>query len=94
MYFTSDDGFQNIFVYQPTFNTIKYKKANTEYIISWISKGVYNSWLDALNCDFLPNIKYFNKKIGIQFKDIPFVIEQNNYTLNIVHACIVYDLDN
>ena len=26
MYFTSDDGFQNIFVYQPTFNTIKYKK--------------------------------------------------------------------
>ena len=25
MYFTSDDVFQNMFVYQPTFNTIKYK---------------------------------------------------------------------
>ena len=30
MYFTSDDVFQNIFAYQPTFNTIKYKNTNTE----------------------------------------------------------------
>ena len=26
MYFTRKDGFQNIFVYQPTFSTLKYKK--------------------------------------------------------------------
>ena len=37
MYFKSDDRFQNIFVYQPTFNTIKYKNTSTEYITSWES---------------------------------------------------------
>ena len=26
MYFTSDDGFQYMFVYQPTISTLKYKK--------------------------------------------------------------------
>ena len=62
MYITSNDGFQNMFVYQPTINSIKYKNRSTEYVISWKSKGVYNSKLIALNSDFLPNMKYFNKK--------------------------------
>ena len=73
MYFTSDDGFQNMFVYQPIFNTIKYKNISTEYVISWKSKGVYNSKLIALNSDFLPNIKYL--KEGLQFNNTPLVIE-------------------
>ena len=59
MYFTSKDRFQNMFVYQPTFNTIKYKNTSTEYDTSWKSKVVDNSKLIALNSDFLPNIKYF-----------------------------------
>ena len=48
-----------MFVYQPTFSTLKYKKTSTECVISWKSKGVYNSKLTGLNSDFLPNIKYF-----------------------------------
>ena len=31
-----DDGFQNIFVYQPTFNTLELKKdKGTEFVIDW-----------------------------------------------------------
>ena len=50
-----DDGFQNMFAYQQTFHTIKYKDKNAEYIINWRSKGVYINKL-------LSNIRYFNKK--------------------------------
>ena len=67
-----------MFVYQPTFNTVKYKNMNNVYVISWKSKGTHNSNLIAVNSDFVPNIKYFNKKIGIQFNNTPLVIEQNN----------------
>ena len=59
MYFTSNDGFQKMFVYQPTFNTLKYKNTSTEYAISWKSKELYNSKHIELNCDLLLNIKYF-----------------------------------
>ena len=31
---------------------------DTEYAISWKSKGVYNPKLIELNSDFLPNLKY------------------------------------
>ena len=34
----------------------------------------------ALHGAILPNIKYFRKKIGIQFNSTPLVIEQNIYT--------------
>ena len=43
---------------------------------------------------FLPNIKYFRKKIKILFNNSPLVIEQNNYTTKNVNVNIVYDLDN
>ena len=73
---------------------IKKKNLSTEYIISWRSKGVCNSRLDALNSDFLPNIKKINEKIVIQFNNIPLFIEQNNYTSKTVNVYIVYDFDN
>ena len=39
-YFFDDDGFQNMFVYQPIFNTFDLKKdKGTEYVIGWESKG-------------------------------------------------------
>ena len=57
IHFTSDDGFWNMFAYQPVFNTVKYKNVTTEYAISWKSKVAYNSKLLVLNSDFLPNIK-------------------------------------
>ena len=56
--FFGNNGFQNIFVYQPTLNALGLKKdKDTEYIVSWKSKGVYNSKLTSLHGAFLPNLK-------------------------------------
>ena len=57
IYFTSDDELQKIFVYQPTYNVIKYLNTSTECIISWRSKGVYNTKLIPIKNNSLPNIK-------------------------------------
>ena len=41
IYVTSNDGSQNMFDYQRTFNVLRLNSGNvTEYIISWKSKGV------------------------------------------------------
>ena len=50
----------------------------TEYIIGWKSKGLFDSKLKALHGAFLPNVKCFGKKIGIQFNNTSLVIEQIN----------------
>ena len=60
IYFTSDDRLKNMFIYQATFNVVKYLNTSTEYIISWKSKGVYNTKLIPIKNDSLPKIKYFN----------------------------------
>ena len=45
MYFTSNDGSQNKFVYQPTLDTLELKKVKrNDYVLIWKSNGVYNSW--------------------------------------------------
>ena len=45
MYFTSNDGSQNKFVYQPTLDTFELKKdKRNDYVLIWKSNGVYNSW--------------------------------------------------
>ena len=42
MYFSSNDGSQNIFIYQPKFNASELKKEkDNEYVIGWKSKGIY-----------------------------------------------------
>ena len=65
-----------MFVYQPIINVLKLKNdKRTEYIISWKSKGIYNSKLIGLHGTFLPNVKYFRNKIGIQFNSTPLVIQ-------------------
>ena len=90
-----DDGFQNMFVYQVTFNTLELiKDKSTDYVIGWKSKVLFESKLLPLHGAFLPNIKYFYYKIGMQFSNTPLVVEQNNYATKIVNAYIVYDLDN
>ena len=73
MYFTSTDALQNMFVYQPTFSTIKYRDTNTEYVIGWKSKGVYVTDPVPIKSNFLPHIKYFKHGIGIQFNHTPLV---------------------
>ena len=50
----SDDGFQNIFVYQPTFHMLYLKDdMSNEHVTAWKSKEVYASKLIRLYC-FLP----------------------------------------
>ena len=94
IYITTDDGLQNLFVYQPKFSVLENKQElDTEYFTSCKSKVLYNYKLIAFNDDFLHNIKYFIKKIGIQFDNSPLVVEQNSYKTEIVNFQIIYDLD-
>ena len=67
MYFTSNDGSQNTFVYQSTLNTLELKKdKGTDYVLSWISKGVYNSKLKPLYTASLHSIKLSEYRMGIK----------------------------
>ena len=95
MYFTSNDGSQNMFVYQPTLDTLKLKKGKgTDYVLSWKSSRVYNSKLKPLFTAFLHSIKRTGYKIGIKFdeNDSDLAAEQNNYLSTIVNVYVVYDL--
>ena len=43
IYFISNDGSQDTFVYQPHFDTLELKKdKSTDSVLSWKSKGVFN----------------------------------------------------
>ena len=53
MYFTSNDGSQSTFVYQPTLDKLELQ---TDYVLSWKSNGVYNSKLKSLYSAFLHSI--------------------------------------
>ena len=43
----------------------------TDYVIGWKSKGLFESKLLSLHGAFLPKIKYFGYKIGMQVKKTP-----------------------
>ena len=44
IYFASNDGSQDTYVYRPTLNTLKLKKdKSADYVLSWKSKEVFNS---------------------------------------------------
>ena len=46
IYSTSNDGLQNMFVYQSTLDTLELRKgADNDYVISWKSKEIFNSKL-------------------------------------------------
>ena len=78
IYFTSNDGSQNMFVYQPTLNTLELKKdKGTDHVLSWKSKRVYNSRLKPLYT-LLYSIKLSGYKMGIKFDKGPLDVEQNN----------------
>ena len=69
-----------MFAYQPTFSMLELKKDNdTDYVIRWKWKDLFKLKMFPLHGAFLPNIKYFEYKIGIQFNNTPLVAEQNNY---------------
>ena len=53
IYFKSNYGSQNTFVYQPTLDTLELKKVKcTDYVLSWKSKGLYTSKLKLLYTAF------------------------------------------
>ena len=84
MYFTSTDGSEDTFVYQPTVDTLELKKdKGTDYVLSWKSNGVYNSKHKSL---------YTASYIGIKFDKHPLAVEQNNSFTKIANVYIVYDL--
>ena len=67
IYFISNDGSQNTFVYQPTLSALKLKKdKDTDYVLSWKSKGVFNSKLKLLYTAFLHSIKLSDYRVGIK----------------------------
>ena len=67
IYFTSNGGSQNTFIYSPTL----------DYVLSWKSKGVFNSKLKPSCTGFLHSIKLSGYKMGIKFDKDPLVVEQN-----------------
>ena len=81
IYFASNDGSQNTFVYQPTLDTLEFffkKDKGTHYVPSWKLNGVYNSKLKPLYTAFLHSIKLSGYKMGIKFDKNPLAVEQNN----------------
>ena len=80
IYFTSNDGSQNTFVYQPTFDTLELKKdKGTDYVLSWKSKGMFNFKLKPLYTTFLHSIKLSEYRIEMKFDKDPLAVKQNNY---------------
>ena len=75
-----------MFVYQPTLNTLELKNKGTDYMNGWKSKSLFASELLSLHGTFLPNIKYFGYKIGIQFNNTLLFVKQNNYATKTVNA--------
>ena len=94
IYFTSNDRSENTFVYQPTLDPLGLKKdRGTDYVLSWKSKGVYNSKPKPLYTAFLHSTKLSEYRIGITFDKDSLDVEQNNYLTKILNIYIVYDLD-
>ena len=94
MYFAINDGSQNMLFYQPTLDTLELKEdKGTVYVLSWKSKGLYNSKLKPLYTSFLHNIKLSGYRMGVKFDKDPLAVEQKNYVTKIVKVYIVHDLD-
>ena len=77
IYFTNDDGSQNMFVYEPTVDTLECK--GTDYVLSWKSKKVYTSKLKPLYTALFPSIKISGYRMGKTIDKEPLGVQQNNY---------------
>ena len=89
IYFISNDGSQDTFVYQPHFDTLELKKdKSTDSVLSWKSKGVFNSKLKPLYTAFLHSINFSEYRIRIKFDKDPLVVEQSSYLTKILNVYI------
>ena len=76
MYFTSNDGSQNTFVYQLTLNTLELRKnKRIDYVFRWKSKEVFNSKVKLLYTAFLLSIKFSEYKMGTKFDKDHLAVE-------------------
>ena len=84
-----NDGFQNMFVYEPGLITFELKKdKSTDYVLSWKSKGVYTSKLKPLYTAFLHSRKFSGYRIGIKFNKDILAVKQKHYLTKIVNNYI------
>ena len=61
--FLCDDFIQNMFVYQPPFNTSELEKdQSTEYVVGWKSTGLFKSKLLPLYVAFILTYNIFDTK--------------------------------
>ena len=61
MYFISNGGYQNTFVYESILNILELKKyiyKGTDYVLSWKSNEVYNSKLKTMCTASLTSSKF------------------------------------
>ena len=59
-HFFDDDGFQNMFAYQPAFSVLQVKKGkDIDFVICRKSKGLFNSIFSLQHTAFLHSIKLF-----------------------------------
>ena len=78
IFFTSNDGSENTFVYKPpTLDMLELKKdKGIDYLPSWKSKGVFNSKLKPLYSAFLHSIKPSGYNMGIKFDKNPLAVKK------------------
>ena len=74
---------KSTFVDQLTIKALKLKKVKeTDYILSWKSKGLFNSKLMPLYTAFLSNINLSEYRIRMKLKKEPLSVEQKNYCIH------------
>ena len=79
IYFTSNDGSQNTFVYQPTLDTLEFKKdKSTDNVL--IGKGVFHFKLKPLYTVFVHSIKRSGYRNGIKFDRDPVELQNKTIT--------------
>ena len=69
------------------------KDKGSSYVLSWKSKGKFNSKIEPLYTAFLNSIKLSKYRVGIKFDKKSLAVEQKNYLMKIVNVYIFFDLD-
>ena len=77
-------------VYQSKFSTLELKKDKvTDYVLSWKSKGTYNS--NFSHCMLLSCIAL--NFLGLEWEEkTPLTAEQNNHLIKVANVYTVHDL--
>ena len=90
-----EDGTQNYLVFQPIYRY--FKTSNSDYVLSWISKGLSNESItlpSAPNNFLSPSLNYLDTKIRVKFRGSCLKQDKTTYTHGkIVNIYIVYEIN-